>query len=56
MFPAGLHYQLILPFGKVCIYGDISPDRSRHPFRKSSHKDAPISVLFFDIVVEKDNK
>ena len=39
----------ILPFGKVRIYGDIhvSPDHT------SSHKDTPISVLFWTILLGK---
>ena len=54
-FPAGLHYPFI-PFEKVRIYGDISPDRSKDLFSESSHKDTPISVLFLDILVGKVNR
>ena len=54
-FPAGLHYPLILPFGKVRIYGDISRIDQDILSRKSSHKDTPISV-FLDILVGKVNK
>ena len=48
-FPAGLHYPIILPFGKVRIYGDINTPLSR----KSSHKDTSISVIFWTFLLEK---
>ena len=49
-FPAGLHYPNILPFGKVCHdiwrYEDILS-------RKSSHKNASISVIFWTFLLGK---
>ena len=63
MFPRGSTYPFRLPFGKVRIYGDIKTsflgkvriygDIKTSFFRKSSHKDISIYVIFWTFLLGK---
>ena len=54
MFARGFTLSINSPICKSSKYmADISPDRSRHPFSESSHKDTPISVLVWTLLLGK---